>query len=352
MKSTIFSASVMIAATSLSSEPMTFKKVQSGGSCNSCVWTMAEGEITASTPDHFQQYLSREIHPGRIVFHSSGGNLGAAVRLGRAIRQARLNTSVGQSKLYESSSFEYEIVAGQCDSACFFAFAGGLTRAIDDGTIGVHPFFRRDGGAIPSEDTQRVIGQVLLYLIDMKINTEILSIASRTPANAMLRLDVHELIALGLLHKRGLTGPNLRVRSGGLQAEWTASQSDGSLFRTVTLRCSQEHKAWRLTVRDHDPLIDELPFAPEKPTSMGFAIGQNRWDGEDHALQAHHILDSGRDSEGLFVDVVLPLDLRTAAARPFAFETTSSNNFRSILSAHGNLPDADTLDVLVRACGD
>lgn len=341
-----------VSATCVNAEAMTFRQAASGGSCNSCVWTAAEGEITSETPEAFRSYLAQEQFPGRIVFDSPGGNVGAAIRLGRLIREARLQTSVGQTRLFEGSTFESEILKGRCESACVLAYVGGLVRMIDEGSLGVHQFFDPAGGAIPSEATQLLMGQILLYLLDMRINTQILSIASGTPPSGMHHLTAEELSDLRLLDSRALQGPDLHVRDGGLVAEWIALNGDTSPFRTVTLRCSQSAQAWRMTVHDHDPLIDTLPFDPDDPSTMALYTGGNALDGEPHPMTARHILHAREDADGLFLDVALPVDLRPDAGRPFAFQAVGANNFTPILAVETSVPDADTLDVLIRACGD
>lgn len=352
MKNITLAAVIALAASAVTAEPMSFRQVASGGSCNSCIWTAAEGEITRDSPQLLRAYLAEQPYPGRIMFDSLGGNIGAAIRLGQIIREARLDTDVGKSRLFEDSTFEHEIQPGTCESACFFAFVGGLTRSLGMGKLGVHQFFTREYQNIGTVDTQMMMGQILLHLLAMEVDTEILSIASRTPPTSMHYLTPEELDALGLLRGKDLRGPTLIVRQGGLVAEWISLNGDLSPYRTVALRCSVANKAWVMTVRDHDPLIDSLPFDPAEPVTMRVATGGDMFDGDTRQLSAQHVLSAGKEANELFVSVRLPVDVRVTSGQRFVFEVTSASNFRAILSVDTTLPDDATLDSMVRACGD
>lgn len=59
-----------------------------------------------------------------IVFNSPGGNVGSALRLGRMIRAAGLDT--------------LQLRQLQCASACSLAFLGGVHRGAEPGSIGIH----------------------------------------------------------------------------------------------------------------------------------------------------------------------------------------------------------------------
>lgn len=79
--------------------------------------------------------------PALIVFLANeGGHLGAAMRMGRIIRQLGANTAV----------------PGICASACIYAFAGGSRRiGTPDSRFGLHPARRGDGrGGSVAEDEQ------------------------------------------------------------------------------------------------------------------------------------------------------------------------------------------------------
>jgi hypothetical protein len=95
----------------------------------------AEGEIDESAPTRLQKLIENLDIPDNsyVYFNSPGGNLGAALELGKVIRKYGLNTNVaardGQS-------------AAACISACTLAFLGGKFRFVSPNAVyGVHRFF-------------------------------------------------------------------------------------------------------------------------------------------------------------------------------------------------------------------
>lgn len=59
-----------------------------------------------------------------VTFNSDGGNVHAAMAFGRTIRALGLET--------------IQLRAAECASACALAFVGGVRRAAEPGSIGVH----------------------------------------------------------------------------------------------------------------------------------------------------------------------------------------------------------------------
>ena len=152
-------AGIGMAATSgLTPErPMNFALVRNGNCQETCIqWISAEGKITADTPKLLERLLNSL--NGRklpVVIQSHGGDVDAALAIGRLIRTAGLETAVGrtrldgcpmleprcQQKIVKDGWSEGEARAGSayCFSACPFAFAGGKVRAAAvNARIGVH----------------------------------------------------------------------------------------------------------------------------------------------------------------------------------------------------------------------
>jgi hypothetical protein len=136
---------------------------------------LAEGEITHDTPAAFADFLQ---HHGTfrqtVMFNSLGGNLVAGLDLGREIRRAGWNTTVGTPGL---SSFVSN--PGECSSACTFAFLGGRIRSITVGSkFGVHRFF----GDIPGDVeqiTQQLAGDLVAYIREMGVSTEMYTLMTQ-----------------------------------------------------------------------------------------------------------------------------------------------------------------------------
>ena len=163
--------------------PMTFANYWPceghGSMCDPYI--LARGTITSSTPDDFVRFVKKGKFHTRVFFHSPGGNLAAAIRLGRLIREFRFNTLVGGPyenviRLWE----DYEIIEkeGHCFSACAYAFLGGVKRTVESsGKFGIHQF----RGV--SQDTGESSAQVIMaalsnYLEEMGIDRQFLDVAS------------------------------------------------------------------------------------------------------------------------------------------------------------------------------
>ena len=85
--------------TGAAQDAMTFRTAGNGGNCGDCVWTVAEGRITADTPADFIAYWGPEETEGSplVVLHSPGGNLLAGLELGRLLRERGTRTRVART---------------------------------------------------------------------------------------------------------------------------------------------------------------------------------------------------------------------------------------------------------------
>ena len=110
------------------SEPMKFEAIQLSRSIS---FLQATGTITKDTPAEFARFMatdgaktSRDLN-----IHSPGGDLRAAIDLGRAIRKARLNTSIERSIRLEGAMKVFRYKDPACTNACAYAFLGGVSRS-------------------------------------------------------------------------------------------------------------------------------------------------------------------------------------------------------------------------------
>ena len=123
----------------------------------SCFVRLAiEGKITADTPKQLKKLLNglggRKLP---VVFQSHGGDVDAALSVGRMIRAAGLDTAVGRTQLNDCpmldprctqkiirdgwSEDEVHAEGAYCFSACPFALIGGTARtAATNASIGLH----------------------------------------------------------------------------------------------------------------------------------------------------------------------------------------------------------------------
>jgi hypothetical protein len=345
MLRSLLATALCLAAATASSEPMTFKRASSGGMCVGCTWVAAAGEITAETPDAFRAFVEETGIAGHIELESPGGNLGAAIALGRLFRDHGLTVSVGRTQIVDGFA-ETLPGEGTCESACTFALLGGQERWVEPGQLGVHQFYAPEGQNLPTSATQQIMGQIVLYLVEMGISAELVTLASRVPPGGMHYLDAAELDRLRIASAPRDTR-RVEVAEGGLVLRWEILFDNGAPEKEFTLRCSQEQEGWLLMIRDHSAHEYIYTFDPAKADNMALTIA----DKQIPMWQAHHIA-SGVDDDVYWMTLGLPVDPKAHADIRFFFESNDLPRERSVLSGGGQFPDAATLDAMLRACGD
>ncbi|SMX49564.1 hypothetical protein [Maliponia aquimaris] len=344
-------------------EPMTFRLAGNGGNCEECAWVVAEGEIVASTPDDFTRFMDGKF-ARLVVFDSPGGELGTALRLGRLLRERGHLTGVGQTVKDDYGTFS-KVIEGSCESACAFAFMGGEARRIDEpdanvfvplpGRIGMHRFYTREGNEIPSAATQQIMGQLLIYVQDMGVDPRVLSLASTASEDEMYFFSAQELSELRLVTTRS-QGPAVpRIVADGLAVEWTHHDDARRVERYIQMHCRGTPDQWILTVTRLNALSDPgasagLDFAPYEHDEIMYNDMHIRIAGEQVAMAKSDILAEQSNGRDLRLAVRLPVDIREHAGHEYRFVTTQLRMATGLYWAGGNFPDANTLNVLSRAC--
>ena len=175
-----------------SDPPMSFKSLgfMSG--------VLAEGDITADTPKVFEKFLQSDATVMRVVhFNSGGGDLGAGLDLGRAIRRAGWSTGIASKGAFGNAT-----EPGECDSACTFAFLGGVTRSIVPGSkYGVHRFWK-DDGKIDDQDVQVIAGELVAYIHEMGVSADMYTLmtqAGKGDAQFVQYLDPQTMTKLRII---------------------------------------------------------------------------------------------------------------------------------------------------------
>ena len=135
--------------------PMDFVLMYNGDCQDECTqWISADGDIMRDTParlDAILKTLGGKKLP--VVFQSYGGDTEAALAMGRMIRAAGLETSIGRTRLpncpikdprckasiAKSGPTEGEVFAGgaYCFSSCTLAFMGGTSRLVGHSALGL-----------------------------------------------------------------------------------------------------------------------------------------------------------------------------------------------------------------------
>jgi hypothetical protein len=159
-----------------------------------CFLDIEIGVITSRTPedvryliDHRDSY-SRKISGSMVTLDSLGGNLAAAMEIGKLIRDQKLPTVIDSS--------------AKCVSACVFVLAGAIQRKIR-GAVGIHrPYFTTVENANSPDVIVRNYGEQLKqareYLTSMGIADPLLDEMLRIEPNDVRYLSRVELNAFGL----------------------------------------------------------------------------------------------------------------------------------------------------------
>lgn len=123
-----------------------------------------------------------------VVFNSPGGNVSAAMQIGRTIRLLGLDA--------------FQIRQMECASACALAFVGGVIRYADPGSIGVHRSSFSSGAQLGRDEAvarvQEGTADILAYLREMGVDPSLLEFALRYDQTDMRYLSKSEMKSLGV----------------------------------------------------------------------------------------------------------------------------------------------------------
>jgi len=121
-----------------------------------------------------------------IVFNSPGGNVGSAIRLGRMIRAAGLDT--------------LQVRQLQCASACSLAFLGGVHRVAEPGSIGVHRTSFKPADGMSTEETEARVqlgtAAITSYVVEMGVDPKLMELASSYDRHDIRYLSASEMAEL------------------------------------------------------------------------------------------------------------------------------------------------------------
>ncbi|RUZ72917.1 hypothetical protein EN943_28855 [Mesorhizobium sp. M7A.F.Ca.US.006.01.1.1] len=208
-------------------------------------WISAEGAITAGTPAQLKRILKtlgRRKLP--IVVNSPGGNVDAALQLGRIIRKNKLDIAIGTTKFSDcwpgmedcrandgkgAAYFGMASDGGaMCNSACPLMFAGGVRRVAGGWAyLGVHqitttyfPSTRHyrttyrvvrgkkyqittetitPGESYKTYEMSKALARKLsAYLREMGVGQGVLDTMKATPASDIRQITLHDMLSMKL----------------------------------------------------------------------------------------------------------------------------------------------------------
>lgn len=176
---------------------------------------------------------------GYVTFNSHGGDLLAAMELGVLIRERGFSTRIGVAPELRTTS-----TSSYCESACPFAYAGGVFRLMDSGSrMGVHQFFKPSGSVAATDIATGQVTSTLLanHLSNLSIDLRLLEVAATAGPEQMNYLDPFQAYELDLVNAGSLSSTwNLKAEKGlvYLLAEQTKIAGTGR----IVLSCSSGNR--------------------------------------------------------------------------------------------------------------
>jgi hypothetical protein len=185
----------------------------------------ADGPFVPGTAKEFVSFVqSKQIGAGAVVFlNSPGGLVSEALELGRAIRAASFDTTVGALDGGSGGG-------GECYSACTLAFLGGVNRTIPEKAIfGVHRF-STDTQLSPKEALD--IGQIQMseiteYASSMGVSPEFVTEMVKSSPSSINVLTQEKLTSLGVITPRFATTWEIKTNSGNFYLLGSTRTNDG-----------------------------------------------------------------------------------------------------------------------------
>jgi hypothetical protein len=155
-------------------------------------YIFAEGEIVPDSVAALQQAMVKfKAHPGTtVVLNSPGGNVEAGLEMGRMIRKAKMNTTVGTfnpTYIGLSPNLEPQMIPftpmpiappfpGYCYSSCTLMLLGGIVRSVSPSSdYGVHRFSYTKTPQDVADDAQKETAQILAYVEEMGVSGEFMT---------------------------------------------------------------------------------------------------------------------------------------------------------------------------------
>lgn len=173
----------------------------------------AIGKIDTGDDQKFLTFLERLSVPPRCMVYidSVGGDVDAAMGIGKLIREAWFSTNIGRYQLDFENVNNTPIVRrkkrpGQCLSAATLLYLGGRLRYFDDTSIfGVHQFSFQTPAEIKKRidflaDAQSLSARMSQYISSMGIGPEFLTLSASVKADAIRLVGRDELQKIGVVN--------------------------------------------------------------------------------------------------------------------------------------------------------
>lgn len=246
----------------------------------------ARGRITSETPRALEKYLKDT--PGSeyiywIAFDSEGGNLAAALELGRLLRRENLRTTVKNEHCKDAflcDDADEMVPKARCSSACAYAFLGGIERRLDvaivpklatlapynvvdaddmedekaNALLGFHqfsgetPVVASDSPAVAqlvaqttSAQSQLTSSDLARYIDEMGVGVEVMGAASNIAPDAMGHPTMNDLRRMRVLFRERFLPIRLEPDGTGVSAIGLFS-SGGAYSQQIGFHCTERDR--------------------------------------------------------------------------------------------------------------
>lgn len=185
----------------------------------------AIGRVEVGDDERFRTFLIKTAPPPRLTVYidSAGGNVEAAIGIGRLIRDNWFSTSIGLYVLDHSQDEPHILarkhITGICASAATLIFLGGRLRYLPDGsTFGVHQFSFTNPSPDDLSRSQVLSASIASYVHDMGISTGFLELSSSTASTTIDRVNEETLRALKV------------ITGGETEVDWTVQARNQIMY--------------------------------------------------------------------------------------------------------------------------
>lgn len=167
----------------------------------------------------FRAVVARE-QPVFVVFDSPGGNVVKAIQLGRLVRALGLST--------------VQVRTSECASACSLAFLGGVSRAAQPGSIGVHKSSFSDTSGLQTYDAvsavQQLTADVIGYMMEMGVDPALLQLSLSYDSDDIRYLSGSEMTRFRVTNVG--SPPTMAINPGSVSTVQTTPPAGGIQART------------------------------------------------------------------------------------------------------------------------
>lgn len=164
------------------------------------------GKILPGDDEKFRKFIAKVSPPPRtsVYIDSVGGDVEAAIGIGRLIRKNWYSTSIGRYALDYSEPVSHlvprKLIEGKCLSAATLIYIGGRLRFISkESEFGVHQFSFKNPTPDHIGRSQSLSASIARYVSDMGIGPTFLELSSSTPRNQIQLLGLDRLKELGVI---------------------------------------------------------------------------------------------------------------------------------------------------------